>query len=120
MSASMQYVRGRSAKNMRQLQSKIADLQTQYQQHEKCRQEEIVQLLSWVDLTPVDNSILMGAFLFIQNKITTKDPIMEVWQSTGMRFLRQPKSKSLLPFTLDAASQKANRSPQKQLESREK
>ena len=117
MSASMKLARGRPAKNMQLLASKISELQTLYQQQAQHRQEDIVHLLSWVDLTPVDDSILMGAFLFIQNKITIKDPILEDWNDAGTRFLRQPKPPSLLCFTDNAASQTTHHTSQKHPES---
>ena len=118
MSASIKLARGRPAKNMRQIKSKIDELQSRYQQQAQRRQEDIATLLSWVDLTPVDDSILMGAFLFIQNKIITQDPLVEDWNDTGLRFLRQPKSQNLSCFTDNAASQTTHRSPQKHPESR--
>lgn len=114
MSASMKRTCRRSAKNMRQLASKISDLQSKYQQQAQRRQEDIVRLLSWVDLTPLDDSVLMGAFLFIQNKITNKDPILEDWNNIGARFLRQSKSTTLASFTPNAAPQTTHRSSQKQ------
>ena len=120
MSASMKLTRGRPSKNMQRLAFKISDLQNRYQQQAQHRQEDIVHLLSWVDLTQLDDSILMGAFLFIQNKITTKDLIVEDWNAAGMRFLRQSKSQSLSPFTGNAAPQATHRPPQKQPESRGK
>ncbi len=118
MRASTKLARGRPAKNMQRLASKISDLQSLYQQQAQRRQEDIVHLLSWVDLTQLDDALLMGAFLFIQNKITTKDPLVEDWQSSGARFLRQPKSQSFTPFTGDTAPQTTHRLPQKQAESR--
>lgn len=118
MSASMKLVRGRPSKNMERLASKIYDLQSLYQQQAQCRQREIIHLLSWVDLTQLDDAVLMGAFLFIQNKLTTKDPIVEDWNVAGARFLRQPKSTSLSFFTENAASQTTHLSLQKQAESR--
>lgn len=117
MSVSVKRARGRPTKNMQHLASKISDLQLKYQQQAKRRQEEVARLLSWADLTTVDDPTLMGAFLFIQNKLTTKDPIMEDWNVVGARFLRQPKSHNLSPFTENTASQATHRPPQKQPES---
>ncbi|MBP9777471.1 MAG: hypothetical protein KBD36_06505 [Alphaproteobacteria bacterium] len=114
----MKLTRGRPAKNMQRLASKISDLQSLYQQQARRRQEDIVHLLSRVDLASVDDSILMGAFLFIHNKLTTKDPLVEDWNDTGLRFLRQPKSQNLSCFTDNATSQTTHRSPQKHPESR--
>ena len=118
MSASMKLARGRPSKNMQRLASKISDLQSLYQQQAQHRQEQIAALVSRVDLMFVDDPILMGAFLFIQNKLTTKDPIMEDWNVAGAQFLRQPKSQNLSPFPGNAASQTAYCSPQKQPASR--
>ena len=119
MSASMKLARGRPSKNMQRLASKISDLQSLYQQQAQRRQEQIAALVSRVDLTSVDDPILMGAFLFIQNKLTTKDPIVEDWNNAGIRFLRQPKSQNFTSFTSNAASQTTYLSPQKQSESGE-
>lgn len=116
MSASVKLARGRPAKNMQRLASKISDLQSLYQQQAQRRQEDIVHLLSWADLTQLDDALLMGAFLFIQNKLTTKDPIVEDWNNAGIRFLRQSKSQNLSFFTGNAASQTTHRSSQKQPE----
>lgn len=120
MSASMKLTRGRPSKNMQRLASKISDLQSLYQQQAQRRQKEIICLLTRVDLTSLDDSTLMGAFLFIQNKLTTKDPIVEDWNNAGIRFLRQQKSQNFSPFTENAVSQATHRSLQKQLESRGK
>jgi hypothetical protein len=118
MSASMKLTCGRPSKNMQRLASKISDLQSLYQQQAQRRQEDVVHLLSWVDLTAVDDPLLMGAFLFIQNKIITKDPIVEDWNNAGIRFLRQPKPQSILSFISNATPQTTHRSSQKQPESR--
>ena len=117
MNASMKLARGRPSKNMQRLASKISDLQSLYKQQSQRRQKEIIHLLSWVDLTQLDDAVLMGAFLFIQNKITTKDPIVDDWNATGARFLRQQKSQNLSPFRENTASQTTHRSSQKQPES---
>jgi hypothetical protein len=118
MSASLKLARGRPSKNMQRLASKISDLQSLYQQQSQRRQEQIAALVSRVDLTSVDDPILMGAFLFIQNKLATKDPIVEDWNNAGIRFLRQSKSQNLSLFTGNAASQTTHCSSQKQPESR--
>jgi hypothetical protein len=120
MSASMKFTRGRPSKNMQRLASKISDLQSLYQQQSQRRQKEIIHLLSWVDLIQLDDAVLMGAFLFIQNKLTTKDPIVEDWNNAGIRFLRQSKSQNLSPLTGNAAPQATHHAPQKQPESRGK
>jgi hypothetical protein len=116
----MKLTRGRPSKNMQRLATKISDLQSLYQQQAQRRQEQIVALVSRVDLTFVDDPILMGAFLFIQNKLTTKDPMVEDWNVAGMRFLRQSKPQNFTPFTSNAAPQATHRPPQKQPESRGK
>jgi hypothetical protein len=118
MSASMKLAHGRPSKNMQRLASKISELQSLYQQQSQRRQEQIAALVSRVDLTSVNDPILMGAFLFIQNKLTTKDPIVEDWNNAGIRFLRQSKSQNLSLFTRNTASQTTHRSSQKQPESR--
>jgi len=79
---------------IRQLESKISDLQTQHQLLLKERQQEIAVLLSVVDLTHFNDKTLVGALFFIKDKITTQDPILEAWRAAGEKFLRQHKARS--------------------------
>lgn len=78
---------------MHQLKTKISDFQNQYQQLLKERQQEIAVLLSAVDLAHLDDKTLLGGFLFLKNKITAQDPMMEAWHAAGEKFLRQYKSR---------------------------
>lgn len=79
---------------MRQLQSKISGFQNQYQDLLKERQQEIASLISAIDLAHLDDKILLGGLLFIREKITTQDPILEAWHDAGEKFLRQHKSRA--------------------------
>lgn len=129
MSASTKRSRGRHVKDMHQLKAKISTLQSQYQQLAQQRQEDIASLLSWVDLTSVEDTLLMGAFLFVKDQITTKDStglaLTEAWQDAGEKFLRRTKSKpySQVPSAENKSSKQTtavkamSQSPQKQLES---
>lgn len=118
---------------LHQLESKISDLQTQHQLLLKERQQEISILLSSVDLAHLEDKTLLGVLLFIRDKITTQDPILETWQDVGEKFLRRTKPKShpreggkqkeerpqitsgnLTPSKQTAASQTTHQSPQKQ------
>lgn len=117
MRASPKFARGRPAKNMQRLASEISKLQSKYEQQARHRQEDIARLLSWVDLTQLDDAVLMGAFLFIQNKVTTQDPILEDWNDAGTRFLRQPKPANFPCFIQNAASQTTHQTSQKHPES---
>ena len=94
MSASLKPVRGRSAKSMRQIASKISDLQVQYQHLLTQRQQDIAALITSLDLASMEDASLVGGLMFVKNKVTTQDPIVEGWRNTGERFLRQTKSKS--------------------------
>ncbi len=118
MSASLKRTRTGHAQSMRQLKSKMAGLQAHYQQLVQHRQNEIATLLSWIDLTSLEDSTLMGAFLFIQDKATTQDPLMEEWKNAGARFLRRTKTKTSVPSTHPAPSPKTTQQPQKRSESR--
>ncbi len=82
---------------LRQLESKISTLQTQHQNLLKDRQQEIAGLIISLDFAQVEDNILLGALLFLKNKIATQDPILEAWRSTGERFLRRSKSKKQSP-----------------------
>lgn len=78
---------------MRQLKSKISELQKHYQLLLKERQTDIAALIPMADLAHLDDKTLMGGFLFLKEKISTEDPIMEAWHVAGEKFLRQHKPK---------------------------
>ena len=94
MTVSLKPIPGRQVRGMRQLESKISDLQTQYQRLLNQRQQEIAALLSAIDLAHLDDKTLMGGLLFLKGKITTQDSMVEVWRDAGEKFLRRSKSKS--------------------------
>lgn len=79
---------------IRQLESKISDLQSQHQILLKERQQEIAVLFSTVDLAHLDDKILLGYLLFLKDKITTQDRMLEAWHDAGEKFLRRSKPKT--------------------------
>jgi hypothetical protein len=94
---------------LRQLESKISTLQIQHQNLLKDRQREIASLVTSLELAHVEDNLLIGSLLFLKNKISTQDPILETWRNTGDRFLRRSKSKKQpprLPFETAAAKSK--------------
>ncbi len=119
MSASLKPIRKSALQGMRQLKSKISDLETQYQRYVEHRQKEITTLLTCIDLTQMEDLNLTGAFLFIKEKEATNDSLMEKWHAAGMRFLRQNRTNKPRLSEGNAPSQKINRSPQKQPQSGE-
>ena len=94
MNASLKPTPGRQVRGMRQLESKIADLQTLYQRLLKERQQEIAILLSAIDLAHLDDKTLAGGLLFIKEKVRAQDSIVEAWRDAGEKFLRRSKPKS--------------------------
>jgi hypothetical protein len=94
------------------LKSKVSELQNQYQQILKEREHEIAVLLSTIELAHLDDKTLLGGLLFLKDKITTQDPIMEVWYAAGEKFLRQHKSRSLLRYQPHERNTRAKRNPQ--------
>ena len=82
---------------LRQLEIKISTLQTQHQTLLKDRQQEIAGLITSLELAHLEDNLLIGALLFLKNKITTQDPILEAWRDAGERFLRRSKSKKQPP-----------------------
>ena len=106
-----------SSVKIRQLKSKISDLQSQYQHLLPQRQQDIAALITSLDLASMEDTFLVGGLMFIKDKVAIQDPIVEGWRKAGERFLRQTKSKNFSSFTVNSAPQKANRSSQKQPES---
>ncbi len=107
----------RQIRGINQLKSKMSALQEEYEKRLLQRQQAIASLIVTLDLAHIDDQLLIGGLLFLRDKITTQDPLVEGWRNAGDRFLRWKKSKNPLSFIPDAAPQKANRTPQKQLES---
>jgi hypothetical protein len=105
---------------MRQLKSKIADLQNQYQHHLKQRQQDIASLITTLDLSSLEDNILIGGLLHLKDKITTEDSIVEGWRNDGDRFLRRRTPKRTSTSETTATSLKPHQSSQKQPQPREK
>ncbi len=61
-----------ASKQLRQLESRISDLQNQHQRLLKERQQEIAILLTAVDLAHLDDKILVGGLLFLKEKLPPK------------------------------------------------
>ena len=101
---------------LQHLESKISKLEFQKQGLLKQRLDHIAELISKLDLSHLDDKILAGGLLFLREKITMSDPIMEDWRQAGERFLRKhrPKRKSHSKKTLqtNATPQPAQISPQ--------
>ena len=102
---------------LRQLESKISTLQSQHQNLLKDRRQEIAGLIALLELAHIEDNILLGALLFLKDKISTQDPtgltLVEAWRDAGERFLRRSKSKKQLPtLPLERAAAKP-KSPQK-------
>ena len=74
-----------------QIESKISELQSQKQHLLEERQKEIAVLIATLGLTSLEDKVLIGGLQFLKHKITTQDPIVEVWHAAGERFLRRFK-----------------------------
>jgi len=79
---------------IRALEDKILELQTKQTDLIKKRNLDIARDLSKLNLAHIDHMKLMGALLFIQDKISTNDSIAEDWFIAGGKFLRRQKGKS--------------------------
>src|SRR5207247_1133377 len=73
---------------------KLSGLQNQHQILLRERQQEMAVLLSATDLADLDDKILVGGLLFLKDKITTQDPIVEAWRDAGEKFLRRTKPRT--------------------------
>ena len=74
---------------IRNIESKISALQAKHQQLLEQRHRDIVSMIAELDFVHVDDKILMGALIFVKEKITSEDSITEDWRDAGSRFLRQ-------------------------------
>jgi len=78
---------------LRQLETKISNLQAKKQELFQQRLLDIAGLISQIDLAHIDDKLLAGGFQFMREKITACDPIQEGWQQAGEKFLRKHKTK---------------------------
>jgi hypothetical protein len=76
---------------MQQIKTKITSLQHQYDEFQKQRQQDIAHLITTLDLSELDDQSLVGALLYIKDKVVSQDSIAEVWRDAGERFLRRSK-----------------------------
>lgn len=102
---------GSRIRGIHQLKSKITTLQTQYQKLLTHRQQDIASRIATLDLADMDDQLLMGGLIFLKEKITTQDPIMENWRNAGERFLRKTKPKRQSTSKPTAPSSSSNQSP---------
>lgn len=119
MSPSLKPVLGRQIRGMRQLESKILDLQNQYQHLLNQRQQDITAIIATLDLASLEDPLIIGGLLFLKEKVATKDSIVEAWRDAGEKFLRRTRAKKNTSSNQTAAPQTTHQSPQKQPQSRE-
>ena len=79
---------------IRALEAKIASLQNQQLELQKQRASDIAQLFARLNITHIDDSIIAGNLISMNDKVSTKDSAVEAWQRAGEKFFRRKKSKS--------------------------
>src|SRR5260221_2702214 len=77
---------------LQRLESKISKLDSQKQDLLKQRLDETAELMSKLNLANLNDKLLVGALLFIQERITRGDPMTEDWHQAGERFLRKNRA----------------------------
>lgn len=77
---------------IRALEAKIASLQNQQILLQKQRASDIAQLFIRLNIAHIDDSIIAGNLIAMNDKLSTKDPVVEVWQRAGEKFLRRKKT----------------------------
>lgn len=79
---------------LRSIESKIASLQNQQLELQKQRASDIAQLFIRLNIAHIDDTVIAGNLMAMNDKVSAKDPVVEVWQRAGEKFLRRKKSKS--------------------------
>jgi transcription elongation factor GreA-like protein len=79
---------------LRALEAKIASLQNQQIELQKQRASDIAQLFIRLNIAHIDDTIIAGNLIFMNDKVSSKDPAVEAWQRAGEKFLRRKKTKS--------------------------
>ncbi|MBT5389432.1 MAG: hypothetical protein HOL16_01825 [Alphaproteobacteria bacterium] len=96
---------------IQQIEKKIADFQEKHNRLLEQRQKDISALIATLNLSHIDNKTLMGGLIFLREKITTEDPMVEVWRDVGGRFLRRTgkeKSRSFKTLTTPHPTNKSS------------
>lgn len=81
----------KSSLKMQQIESKIADLQSQHDQLIQKRNSEVAELVLKVGLHTIDNKTLVGGLLHVLNVINTNPSQKEAWHDAGQKFLKRRK-----------------------------
>ena len=90
---------------IRALEAKIAILQNQQLELQKQRASDIAQLFIKLNIAHIDDTIIAGNLISMNDKVSSKDPAVEAWQRAGEKFLRRKKSKSRIsPKTVSQAN----------------
>lgn len=118
LSRSTKSNRNRPIQGMQQIKAKISDLQLQYDELHKQRQQDIAHLITTLELSEIHDQVLVGALLYIKEKISTQAPLVEVWQQAGERFLQKSKSRKYPAATHTEAPSAKTQSSQKSSESK--
>jgi transcription elongation factor GreA-like protein len=79
---------------IRTIEAKIASLQNQQIELQKQRANDIAQLFIRLNIAHIDDTIIVGNLISMNDKVSAKDPVVEAWQRAGEKFLRRKKTKS--------------------------
>lgn len=74
---------------LHQLETKIADLKSQYADLMEERHGEVATLIAKTDLPLLDNKTLMGGLLSLKNQLAVNPAQKEAWRDAGEKFLRK-------------------------------
>ena len=79
---------------IRALEAKIAILQNQQLELQKQRASDIAQLFIRLNIAHIDDTIIAGNLIAMNDKVSAKDSAVEAWQRAGEKFFRRKKSQS--------------------------
>lgn len=84
-------------KELQKIERQKEILEETRQKFLKERLPEITSLLQKLDVASVDDSVLTGVLLFMKEKISQKDPLLDEWRKNGEKYFRKKRKKTLAP-----------------------
>ena len=76
-------------KKLSNIEDKIQKLQDERERIKLKRSADITKIIHRINIDHIDDSILVGALLYLKDKIETDQKLEEEWLAAGRKFLRR-------------------------------
>lgn len=77
-----------STKKLSQIDTRIQKLMAEKNELVKNRSQEIAELITTINLTLIDEHVLVGALLSLKEDVINNTSNIEIWRQMGAKFFR--------------------------------